>query len=93
MLLASCERLFSNEIEQHAFEDQMRAVFGTKVCFKFSALGGRGGRKGLTRVYRMRIKSLPSTRSLESLSSKWVLFSFYMSLFVCLMFYISRFKL
>lgn len=32
MLLAFCERLFSNEIEQHAFEDQMRAVFGTKVC-------------------------------------------------------------
>lgn len=32
MLLAFCERLFSNEIEQHAFEDQMRAAFGTKVC-------------------------------------------------------------
>jgi paired amphipathic helix protein Sin3a len=34
MLLASCERLFSNEIEQHAFEDQMRAAFGTKVLKK-----------------------------------------------------------
>ena len=32
MLLSACERLFSNEIEQHAFEDQMRAAFGTKVC-------------------------------------------------------------
>ena len=38
MLLASCERLFSNEIEQHAFEDQMRAAFGTKVSkFRFLA--------------------------------------------------------
>ena len=38
MLLASCERLFSNEIEQHAFEDQMRAAFGTKVCkYRFLA--------------------------------------------------------
>ena len=34
MLLGLCERLFENEIEQHMFEDQMRAVFGLKVnCF------------------------------------------------------------
>lgn len=31
MLLGLCERLFENEIEQHIFEDQMRAVFGLKV--------------------------------------------------------------
>ena len=31
LLLESCERLFDNEIEQHAFEDQMRLMFGTKV--------------------------------------------------------------
>ena len=31
MLLGLCERLFENEIEQHAFEDQMRVVFGLKV--------------------------------------------------------------
>lgn len=33
LLLVSCERLFDNEIEQHAFEDQIRYMFGTKVCF------------------------------------------------------------
>jgi paired amphipathic helix protein Sin3a len=31
LLLVSCERLFDNEIEQHAFEDQMRFMFGIKV--------------------------------------------------------------
>jgi paired amphipathic helix protein Sin3a len=31
LFLESCERLFDNEIEQHAFEDQMRLIFGTKV--------------------------------------------------------------
>jgi len=41
MLLASCERLFSNEIEQHAFEDQMRVAFGTKVLTSFSLFGNR----------------------------------------------------
>lgn len=30
-LLETCERLFDNEVEQHAFEDQMRAVFGIQV--------------------------------------------------------------
>ena len=33
LFLESCERLFDNEIEQHAFEDQMRLMFGTKVNF------------------------------------------------------------
>jgi len=37
-LLVSLERLFDNEIEQHAFEDQMRYMFGTKVCFIVSSL-------------------------------------------------------
>ena len=32
MLLGLCERLFENEIEQNAFEDQMRSIFGVKVC-------------------------------------------------------------
>lgn len=31
LMLESCERLFDNDIEQHAFEDQMRCMFGTKV--------------------------------------------------------------
>ncbi|KAF9445685.1 hypothetical protein P691DRAFT_805298 [Macrolepiota fuliginosa MF-IS2] len=34
LLLVSCERLFDNEIEQHAFEDQMRYMFGTKEAYK-----------------------------------------------------------
>lgn len=33
LMLESCERLFDNELEQHAFEDQMRGMFGTKVCY------------------------------------------------------------
>lgn len=32
LLLESLERLFDNEIEQHAFEDQMRFMFGPKVA-------------------------------------------------------------
>lgn len=35
MLLVQCERLFTNEIEQQAFEDQTRAIFGVKVIFIF----------------------------------------------------------
>ena len=31
LLLDSCEKLFDGEIEQHAFEDQMRSMFGIKV--------------------------------------------------------------
>lgn len=31
LMLESCERLFDNEIEPSAFEEQMRAMFGTKV--------------------------------------------------------------
>jgi paired amphipathic helix protein Sin3a len=31
LFLESCERLFDNEVEQHAFEDQMRLMFGVKV--------------------------------------------------------------
>ncbi|KAF8067547.1 histone deacetylase complex, SIN3 component [Lyophyllum atratum] len=34
LLLESLERLFDNEIEQHAFEDQMRFMFGTKEAYK-----------------------------------------------------------
>lgn len=30
-LLETCEQLFDNEIDQHAFEEHMRAVFGIKV--------------------------------------------------------------
>lgn len=33
LMLESCERLFDNEIDQHAFEEQMRFMFGYKVCF------------------------------------------------------------
>ncbi|EAU81489.2 sin3b [Coprinopsis cinerea okayama7 len=33
-LLETCERLFDNEIESHAFEDQMRAVFGIQNGYK-----------------------------------------------------------
>jgi paired amphipathic helix protein Sin3a len=38
LLLESCERLFDNEIEPHAFEDQMRFMFGTKVPFQSHCL-------------------------------------------------------
>jgi paired amphipathic helix protein Sin3a len=31
LLLDSCERLFDNDLEQHAFEDQIRSIFGIKV--------------------------------------------------------------
>jgi paired amphipathic helix protein Sin3a len=41
LLLESCERLFDNELEQPAFEDQMRSMFGTKVSC----------RKGLEDIY------------------------------------------
>ncbi|KAF8880058.1 histone deacetylase complex, SIN3 component [Infundibulicybe gibba] len=34
LLLESCERLFDNELEQPAFEDQMRLMFGTKEAYK-----------------------------------------------------------
>lgn len=30
-MLVSCEKLFDNEIELQAFEDQLRSMFGTKV--------------------------------------------------------------
>lgn len=33
LLLSSCEKLFDNELEQHAFEDQMRYMFGIEVKF------------------------------------------------------------
>ncbi|KAF9075605.1 hypothetical protein BDP27DRAFT_1315333 [Rhodocollybia butyracea] len=36
ILLQSCERLFDNEIEQAAFEDQMRGMFGIKVSLTAS---------------------------------------------------------
>lgn len=31
LMLQACERLFDNELEQSAFEEQMREVFGSKV--------------------------------------------------------------
>ncbi|KIK69789.1 hypothetical protein GYMLUDRAFT_34188 [Collybiopsis luxurians FD-317 M1] len=34
VLLQNCERLFDNEIEQGAFEDQMRLMFGIKHAYK-----------------------------------------------------------
>ncbi|KAG5641578.1 hypothetical protein DXG03_004691 [Asterophora parasitica] len=34
LFLESLERLFDNEIEQHAFEDQMRFMFGTREAYK-----------------------------------------------------------
>ncbi|KAF4580450.1 Transcriptional regulatory protein sin3 [Pleurotus pulmonarius] len=34
VLLESCERLFDAELEQHFFEEQTRAMFGTKVAYK-----------------------------------------------------------
>ncbi|EDR09492.1 Sin3 protein [Laccaria bicolor S238N-H82] len=33
-MLESCERLFDNELKQHAFEDQMRGMFGTKNAYQ-----------------------------------------------------------
>ncbi|CCL98034.1 uncharacterized protein FIBRA_00028 [Fibroporia radiculosa] len=34
LLLESCEKLFDNEIEQHAFEDQLRWMFGPRDAYK-----------------------------------------------------------
>ncbi|EIW74380.1 hypothetical protein CONPUDRAFT_140506 [Coniophora puteana RWD-64-598 SS2] len=34
VMLESCERLFDNEIEVHAFEDQMRAMFGNQDAYR-----------------------------------------------------------
>ncbi|PFH48078.1 hypothetical protein AMATHDRAFT_150621 [Amanita thiersii Skay4041] len=34
LLLETCERLFDNEIEQNAFEDQMRRIFGIHDTYK-----------------------------------------------------------
>ncbi|KAK0450434.1 histone deacetylase complex, SIN3 component [Desarmillaria tabescens] len=34
LMLESCERLFDNEVEQPAFEEQMRLMFGVKEAFK-----------------------------------------------------------
>ncbi|KAL0958045.1 hypothetical protein HGRIS_000221 [Hohenbuehelia grisea] len=34
LMLSTCERLFDNELEQHAFEDQMRGMFGTKSAYR-----------------------------------------------------------
>ncbi|KAH9477606.1 Transcriptional regulatory protein SIN3 [Psilocybe cubensis] len=34
ILLGQCEALFTNELEQHVFEDQTRAVFGYKEAYK-----------------------------------------------------------
>ena len=31
LLLESCEKLFDNELEQNAFEDQLRYMFGIQV--------------------------------------------------------------
>lgn len=31
LLLESCEKLFDNELEQGAFEDQLRYMFGIQV--------------------------------------------------------------
>ena len=35
LMLESCERLFDNELEQGAFEDLMRYMFGVQVRFEF----------------------------------------------------------
>ncbi|KAF8552138.1 hypothetical protein OG21DRAFT_1511850 [Imleria badia] len=34
LMLESCERLFDNEIDQHAFEEQMRSMFGYKDAYR-----------------------------------------------------------
>ncbi|KAF8122876.1 hypothetical protein EV363DRAFT_1552445, partial [Boletus edulis] len=34
LMLESCERLFDNEIDQHAFEEQMRFMFGYKDAYR-----------------------------------------------------------
>ena len=46
LMLESCERLFDNEIEQHVFEEQMRYMFGVKVClyiFPFACMSSCSG--------------------------------------------------
>ena len=35
LMLETCERLFDNQVEQLAFEDQMREMFGLHVRYPF----------------------------------------------------------
>ena len=58
VLLDSCERLFDNELEVPAFEEQMRSVFGIKVSFQPS----NHPRSVLISSPRMRTRSSRSTR-------------------------------
>jgi len=58
LMLESCERLFDNQIEQLAFEDQMREMFGlhARPFFLSSLL------HLIRATRRMRTRSSPSTR-------------------------------
>lgn len=69
ILLQSCERLFDNEIEQIAFEDQIRFMFGIKVRFSVMV-----NEPQLTVLSRMLSKSSRLTNSLESSSNRSVLY-------------------
>jgi paired amphipathic helix protein Sin3a len=54
-MLETCERLFDNQVEQHAFEDQMREMFGLQARFPVfcPSLHGLSSDMG---VYRTRTK-------------------------------------
>ena len=59
LMLESCEKLFDNEIEQGAFEDQMRLMFGIKV--RFLSIADTFAVSEMNATLRMPIKFSPST--------------------------------
>lgn len=50
LMLESSERLFDNEIDQHGFEEQMRYMFGYKVCFHVSLVACRAELRVIGRI-------------------------------------------
>ena len=67
LMLESCEKLFDNELEQPAFEEMMRYMFGLKACLMFSLPAGFS----LTRSYSAHSSSLPWTSSLAHSSNRY----------------------
>ncbi len=56
LMLETCERLFDNQVEQLAFEDQMREMFGLHARFPSFILYGLSPKMN---ACRMRTKSSP----------------------------------
>lgn len=68
LTLESCEKLFDNELDQNAFEEQLRYMFGIHVsAARVVWVGCLADVRG-----SMRISCLRSTRLLARLSSRYV---------------------